>query len=74
MTVVSSGLDFYIKTLLGHNGFSDIKIAASRTLFTPAGLDARYYDPDNRALFNIRGKGGSAASRVIFSGTAGGPV
>lgn len=52
MTVVSNGLDFYIETLLGHNGFGQVEIAAARTLFTPNGLDARYYDPDNRELLN----------------------
>ncbi len=50
MTVVSNGLDFYIKTLLGHNGFGQIKIAAARTIFTPHGLDARYYGHDGQEL------------------------
>jgi 2-hydroxy-3-keto-5-methylthiopentenyl-1-phosphate phosphatase len=50
MTVVSNGLDFYIHTLLGYNGFGQIKIAAARTVFTPRGLDARYFDPDGREL------------------------
>ncbi|MDV2989232.1 MAG: MtnX-like HAD-IB family phosphatase [Dehalogenimonas sp.] len=44
MTVVSNGLDFYIKTLLGNNGFSHIKIIAAKTVFTPRGMDARYYN------------------------------
>ncbi|APV44170.1 2-hydroxy-3-keto-5-methylthiopentenyl-1-phosphate phosphatase [Dehalogenimonas formicexedens] len=48
--VVSNGLDFYVQTLLGHNGFGQVEIAASRTLFTPNGLDARYYDIDNHEL------------------------
>lgn len=52
MTVVSNGLDFYIKALLGHNGFGKIAITAARTVFTTNGLDARYYDPDNRELLN----------------------
>jgi 2-hydroxy-3-keto-5-methylthiopentenyl-1-phosphate phosphatase len=52
MTVVSNGLDFYIQTLLGHNGFGHIKIAAARTLFTPHGLDARYYSPGGQELLN----------------------
>ena len=52
MTVVSNGLDFYIKTLLAHNGFGHIRISASRTVFTPGGLDARYFDPDNREISN----------------------
>ena len=37
MAVVSNGLDFYIKELLGHNGFSQIEIVAARTVFTPTG-------------------------------------
>jgi len=52
MVVVSNGLDFYIKALLGHNGFGRVEIAAARTLFTPDGLDSRYYDPDNNELLN----------------------
>lgn len=51
-TVVSNGLDFYLETLLGHNGFGEVNIAASRTLFTPQGIDARYYDVDGRELLN----------------------
>jgi len=50
--IVSNGLDFYIETLLGHNGFGQIGIAAARTIFTPYGLDARYYDPDNHEMLN----------------------
>ena len=50
MTVVSNGLDFYIKALLGHNGFGHIKIAAARTMFTSQGLDARYYGHDGQEL------------------------
>lgn len=44
LAVVSNGLDFYIKTLLGNNGFNHIKIIAARTVFTSEGLDARYYN------------------------------
>jgi len=50
MAVVSNGLDFYIKTLLGHNGFGHIKIAAARTVFTAYGLDARYFGHDGQEL------------------------
>lgn len=52
ITVVSNGLDFYIKTLLGYNGFGRVEVAAARTLFTPNGLDARYYDFDNHELLD----------------------
>ena len=52
MTVVSNGLDFYIETLLGCKTFGRVEIVAARTLFTPNGLDARYYDYDNRELLN----------------------
>ena len=42
--IVSNGLDFYIRSLLNHNGFSNIKIIAAKTVFTPDGIDARYYN------------------------------
>jgi 2-hydroxy-3-keto-5-methylthiopentenyl-1-phosphate phosphatase len=48
--VVSNGLDFYIETLLGSNGFGQVEFFAARTLFTPQGIDARYYDPENHEL------------------------
>lgn len=44
LTIVSNGLDFYIRSLLDHNGFGDINIIAARTLFTSHGIDARYYN------------------------------
>ena len=50
MAVVSNGLDFYIRELLGHNGFGQIEIVAARTVFTPNGIDARYYGPDDKEL------------------------
>ena len=52
VTVVSNGLDFYIKTLLDHNGYGHLDITAARTVFTPAGLDARYYDHHGRELLS----------------------
>ena len=52
MTVVSNGLDFYIRALLCHNGFGHIKIEAARTVFTPQGLDARYFDSEGRELLH----------------------
>ena len=52
ITVVSNGLDFYIKTLLRHNGFGNIKIIAAKTVFTPHGLDARYYNHHGEELLS----------------------
>jgi 2-hydroxy-3-keto-5-methylthiopentenyl-1-phosphate phosphatase len=52
MTVVSNGLDFYIQTLLGYNGFGHLEIAAARTVFHPGGIDARYYSPEGEELID----------------------
>jgi 2-hydroxy-3-keto-5-methylthiopentenyl-1-phosphate phosphatase len=52
MTVVSNGLDFYIKALLGHNGYGHLDIIAARTVFTPDGMDARYFDRHGQELLH----------------------
>ncbi|PPD58965.1 HAD-IB family phosphatase [Dehalogenimonas etheniformans] len=52
LRVVSNGLDFYVRTLLGHNGFGQVEVAAARTLFTPEGLDARYFDLNGKELLD----------------------
>ncbi|MEN8614675.1 HAD-IB family phosphatase [Dehalogenimonas sp. THU2] len=52
MTVVSNGLDFYIKALLGHNGYGHLDIIAARTVFTSDGMDARYFDHHGRELLH----------------------
>ncbi|ADJ25952.1 HAD-superfamily hydrolase, subfamily IB (PSPase-like) [Dehalogenimonas lykanthroporepellens BL-DC-9] len=44
LVVVSNGLDFYIRTLLGKYNCDNIEINAARTVFTDSGIDARYYN------------------------------
>ncbi len=73
MTVVSNGLDFYIKALLSHNDLGHIKISAARTIFTPNGLDARYYGHDGQELItefkaNYTKKFIEEGYRVLYAG------
>ena len=48
--IVSNGLDFYIKTILGDLGMNDIEVMAARTSFGPKGVDARYIGPAGSLL------------------------
>ncbi len=48
--IVSNGLDFYIKTILGDLGLEDIEFHAARTRFSGNGVDARYIGPDGKEL------------------------
>ncbi|MFC2069739.1 MtnX-like HAD-IB family phosphatase [Chloroflexota bacterium] len=43
--IVSNGLDFYIKDILGKIGLNDIEILAAETQFKPDGLLAQYIGP-----------------------------
>jgi 2-hydroxy-3-keto-5-methylthiopentenyl-1-phosphate phosphatase len=48
--VVSNGLDFYIKDILGNVGMGDIEVYAATTSFTPEGLQVKYIGPDGAVL------------------------
>ncbi len=46
IVIVSNGLDFYIRTILGDIGLGDIEFHAAVTRFDMAGLDVKYLGPD----------------------------
>ena len=50
--VVSNGLDFYIKEILGNIGLPDIEVFAAHTSFTPVGIDAKYIGPEGGLLLD----------------------
>ncbi len=47
---VSNGLDFYIRHILGKEGFNDMEVHASITGFQPDGLVVRHKGPDGSFL------------------------
>lgn len=48
--IVSNGLDFYIRTILGAVGTDNIEVFAARTEFSTEGIKARYIGPDGIEL------------------------
>ncbi|HEY96124.1 MAG TPA: MtnX-like HAD-IB family phosphatase [Dehalococcoidia bacterium] len=48
--IVSNGLDFYIEDILGRNGFTDVEVHASNTIFGEGGLIVRHRGPDGHHL------------------------
>jgi 2-hydroxy-3-keto-5-methylthiopentenyl-1-phosphate phosphatase len=48
--VVSNGLDFYIKTILGDIGAGNIEVFAAQTSFGADGIEARYLGPQGEPL------------------------
>ncbi|MBI4284198.1 MAG: MtnX-like HAD-IB family phosphatase [Chloroflexi bacterium] len=48
--VVSNGLDFYIREVLGGLGMADIEVVAAQTRFHGDGLDVQYLAPDGTPL------------------------
>ena len=48
--VVSNGLDFYIKDILGNVGLGNIEAYAATTEFGPEGLKVQYIGPEGRVL------------------------
>jgi len=49
--IVSNGLDFYIKAILGDLGLADIDVFAARTRFNAGGsIDVRYIGPDGERV------------------------
>ena len=48
--IVSNGLDFYIRSILGNIGLENLEVHAAETLFHPEGLEVRYIGPDGIQL------------------------
>ena len=48
--IVSNGLNFYIKTILGSLGMENIEVFAAQNIFSTDGIEARYVGPDNLEL------------------------
>ncbi|MFC1947833.1 MtnX-like HAD-IB family phosphatase [Chloroflexota bacterium] len=48
--IVSNGLDFYIKDILGRTGFKGVEVHASNTVFEEDGLTVRHRGPDGKYL------------------------
>jgi 2-hydroxy-3-keto-5-methylthiopentenyl-1-phosphate phosphatase len=48
--VVSNGLDFYIKAILGDAGLGNAEVYAARTSFKPEGLEVQYIGPEGTVL------------------------
>jgi 2-hydroxy-3-keto-5-methylthiopentenyl-1-phosphate phosphatase len=48
--VVSNGLDFYIKAILGDVGLGNIEVYAATTNFSPDGLEVQYVGPEGAVL------------------------
>ena len=48
--VVSNGLDFYIKEILGNVGLGNIEVYAAHTEFGPDSVGVQYIGPEGRVL------------------------
>jgi 2-hydroxy-3-keto-5-methylthiopentenyl-1-phosphate phosphatase len=48
--IVSNGLDFYIKEILGNIGITDVEVFAAETSFLPDGLRVQHIGPDGTFL------------------------
>lgn len=48
--IVSSGLDFYIETVLAQIGLSHLEVYCGRTVFTEDGITVSYTDPQGKAI------------------------
>ncbi len=48
--IVSNGLDFYIKEILGDIGITDVEVFAAETSFFPDGLKVQHIGPNNMFL------------------------
>jgi 2-hydroxy-3-keto-5-methylthiopentenyl-1-phosphate phosphatase len=50
LVIVSNGLDFYIKAILGEIGLENIEIYAAQSSFHSEGMKVQYIGPDGRQL------------------------
>jgi 2-hydroxy-3-keto-5-methylthiopentenyl-1-phosphate phosphatase len=73
LAIVSSGLDFYIKTVLKSIGIPDMEVYCASTLFGQDGITVQYIDPEGyevtdgfkrRCFTWLRNRGGS----IIYIG------
>jgi len=48
--IVSSGLDFYIRTVLEEIGMANLELYCAETSFTPEGITVSYTDPDGNHI------------------------
>lgn len=48
--IVSNGMDFYIKAILGDMGLNNIQVFAAQTKFAANGIEARYIGPEGNQL------------------------
>jgi 2-hydroxy-3-keto-5-methylthiopentenyl-1-phosphate phosphatase len=48
--IVSNGLTFYIKALLGSLGLDHVDVYAARNVFHPAGMDVSYIGPEGNEM------------------------
>ena len=50
LVIVSSGLDFYIETVLAEIGLLDLEYYCGQTSFSQDGVIVAYYDPDGNSI------------------------
>ncbi len=50
LVIVSSGLDFYIKTVLNEIGMPDLELHCGQTSFSKDGIAVAYYDPEGHII------------------------
>lgn len=50
LVIVSSGLDFYIETVLNEIGMQDLELHCGRTSFSRDGIIVSYYDPTGNII------------------------
>ncbi len=50
LVIVSSGLDFYIETVLNEIGWQNLELHCGRTSFTRDGIAVSYRDPDGNVI------------------------
>lgn len=50
LVIVSSGLDFYIETVLNEIGMQDLELYCGRTSFSRDGIIVSYYDPSGNII------------------------
>jgi len=50
LIIVSSGLDFYIETVLNEIGVQDLELHCGRTIFSGDGIIVSYYNPEGNII------------------------
>ncbi len=52
VVIVSNGLEFYIKAILGKKGITGVEVHAAESVFSRAGMQVRYIGPDGNEIDN----------------------